>query len=93
MSYAVTLRKPGRPDQVYDPVPHVGARVELPVDRYMIFRSVDDWRELTCGFDSSIFTEYYDIQSIEGRNVLAVYSGMRRQHELPRTFDPARLPA
>lgn len=91
MSYTVVLRKPGRLDTLY-PLPYLGARIERVVDRYSRTDSVDAWRTLSCYYDPSIFIETYRPTTLEGMQVVAEFVSMRRSHELPRHFDPARLP-
>lgn len=91
--YTVTLRKPGRPDSVQHMVPHLGARIELPVDRLSVSRGWSDWHDLPI-HDTTIFIETYEVKSVDpSGKVLAVFAHMRRSHELSRRFDPARLPA
>lgn len=92
--WTVTLEKPGREDKRVI-MGHLAPWLELPVDRLSVTRSWDDWRELTCYVDRTIFIETYALMSMnpDTAQAWAEFRSLRRSNELPRKFDPARLPA
>ncbi len=95
MTWTVTLQKPGREDK-HVTCHHLGAWLELPVDRFVVQRSFDEWRSLTVGWSSGCFIETYALTAVypEDASAVARFVSLRRMHELPaRTLNPARLPA
>ncbi len=92
--WTLVLERPGREPQRYtDKL--LAPLVEIAVDRLSVWRGWDDYRELTCYVDTTIFTETYTLRGVDPENACAYYTftSLRRMHELYRKGDPARLPA
>lgn len=89
MPWTVTLYKPGRPERVFENVPFLGARIELPVDR-LSYRMIS-WEDRQGMIPQ--FVETYIIFQITKTHAWADYAGLRRTPEFPRHFNPSRLPA
>lgn len=92
--WTVTLEKPGRPDRQVI-VGYLSPWMELPVDRISVWQSWDEDRLLLCHASQTIFIETYALMSLnpDTAKAWAEYRSIRRSHELPRKFNPARLPA
>lgn len=93
MSWTVTLQKPGRRDYTAH-TPYLGARIELPVDRYCATMPLSSTYLMTL-IDSYVrqsFIETYEVQDVIGQSARAVFTSIRRSPELSRHFNPQRLP-